>query len=111
MKKNITKRENKIMIGIIFYKNQKNGKQQLQKIIKDYEDLNIKTVKAITFNDYNKVKFENGDFWKAVPFSSNSRGQRCNIAYVEWNITKEEIYTVIEPMLTLKPYNAIHIFY
>jgi len=99
------------MRGIIFYKNQENGRYQLQRIIKDYEDLNIETVKIKTSNNYDEVEFENGDFWKAVPFSFDSRGQRCNIAYVEWNITKEEIYTVIEPMLTLKPYNAIHIFY
>ena len=99
------------MIGIIFYKDQTNGKYQFQKIIKNYEQLKIKIVKIRTSQNYDEVKFENGDFWQAVPLSSNTKGQRCNVAYVEWDITQEEIYTIIEPMLTLKPYTAIHIFY
>ena len=95
------------MVGIIFYKNQANGKWQFKKIIENYKQLNIEIVKIKT----DEVEFENGDLWYAVPFSLNIVGRRCNIAYVEWSISKQEIYTIIEPMLTLKPYTAIHIFY
>ena len=98
------------MRGIIFYKNQENGRRQFQQIIENYKQLTIKTIRIITSNNYDEAVFDNGDIWKAVNFG-NSRGQRCNIAYVEWTITKEEISTVIEPMATLKPYHAIHIFY
>ena len=99
------------MIGIIFYKNQTNGKWQFKKIIENYKQLNIKVIKIKTFDNYDEVEFENGDLWYAVPFSLNIIGRRCNIAYVEWSISRQEIYTIIEPMLTLKPYTAIHIFY
>lgn len=99
------------MIGIIFYKNQAKGKAQFQKIIENYKQLKIEIIKIRTSRYYDEVEFKNGDCWRAVLFSSNSRGYKCNIAYVEWNITEEEIYTIIEPMVILKPYTAIHIFY
>lgn len=50
---------------------------------------------------------DNGDFWQTAPSYESSRGMKCNISYVEKDISEDFINRVIKPCTTAYPYNAI----
>ena len=59
-----------------------------------------------------KVQFANGDYWRAFKISStNGRGLRCNISYIDNRIDKDLINTIIQPSTISKPYGAIGYYY
>ena len=96
------------MRGIVYCSNFENGIQKLEQIIQDYE------IMGITYELYNyrrgittcSVEFTNGDYWKIVHASDSARGNCCNVAYIDRNISTEIVETIIMPTIKAKPYQA-----
>lgn len=96
------------MRGIVYCSSFERGVQQLEQIIQDYEVMGI----TYEFRNYRRgittcsVEFINGDHWKVVAASDRARGNCCNVAYIDRNISTEIIETVIIPTIKSKPYQA-----
>ena len=100
------------MRGIVFGRTFENAKKQFQKIVDRYELMGIGMEKPLTKTKYElKSYFTNGDFWSTVSSSSNCRGRRCNIAYIDDTIDPEVVDTFIKPCLTASPYCAYNYFH
>lgn len=95
--------------GIIWCKNFEYGLRKLDSIIKDY-----KYFSDVDWNEYSKnsrtVIFKNGDVWEVLTDKHNGRGKRCNISYIDHNIDKEYIESVIIPATTSLPFNGIQYY-
>ena len=50
--------------------------------------------------------FDNGDRWIVVKASECSRGQACNIAYIDRTINYDLIQKIIMPTIKAFPYQA-----
>lgn len=96
------------MKGIIFYNsNRENAIKEMEKIIKKYEQIKIKSVRYI-YNSYQCLtEFENGDIWKIVKANDSARGDRCNVAYIERSIYYDTYHCIIAPMMTALPFSAL----
>ena len=97
------------MKGIIWYKDDySKGIEQLKIIIDNYGRMKI----PITKNHFSKYDtyavFENGDIWKVVGAKDSSRGNCCNISYIERNIDYDFYRNIISPCTKSFPYTAIH---
>lgn len=104
------------MIGLIWVASQRHynsGIEKLKKIISDYEKLNIQLIPPLKISKYlTTAKFSNGDIWQVMIASPNTtRGRRCNITYIDYDIPDEIIEEVIKPIVTLPPYQGINYFY
>ena len=101
------------MRGIIYCKDRNSveykGNFILKKIIKNYELLDIKGSYVFSSNR-TTAEFSNGDKWTVIPANENSRGARCNIAYIERNIDYNVYRTIISPSVYDCPYSAIHLW-
>lgn len=97
--------------GIIWYNSCfENALEQLNRIIQDYEYyacnyINLKTSKFDTC-----VEFENGDIWRIRKATENSRGYRCNVAYIERSIDYKTYREIVEPRLVEWPISALHLW-
>ena len=97
--------------GIIWYNSRfENALEQLNQIIKSYEyyKCNHINLRASKFGTY--VEFENGDIWQIRRATENSRGCRCNIAYVERSIDYKIYREIIEPCSVKWPFSAFHLW-
>ena len=96
------------MRGIVYCSSFERGVQQLEQIIRDYEVMGI----TYDFRNYRRgittcsIEFINGDYWKVVTASDRARGNCCNVAYIDRNISIEIIETVIMPTIKGRPYQA-----
>ena len=99
------------MKGVIWHNNNySKGLEQLERIIKNYEQINIPIAQQHFTKINTSVIFENGDTWKVIAANECSRGQRCNIAYIERNIDFNIYQTIICPTITAFPFSAIHLW-
>lgn len=98
------------MKAIIYCQEINTSMNKLNKIMKNYERMNIKT--AITRGSRNSafIVFKNGDEWTVVIANDGSRGRACNIAYIDKNIDKEVVQTVIMPTIKALPYGAYNFY-
>ena len=96
------------MKGIIWYNDDySKGLEQLKTIIDNYERMKI----PVTKNHFSKygayAVFENGDIWKVAGANDSSRGNRCNISYIERNIDYDVYRTIIAPGMICFPFSAV----
>lgn len=105
------------MTGLIWVASQQHyndGIEKLQKIISDYEKLNIQLIQPLKISKYlTTAKFSNGDIWQVMIASSADtiRGRRCNITYIDYDIPDTIINEVILPTIILPPYQGINYFH
>lgn len=93
------------MKGIIYCNQIEAGLGQFKKIIEDYDAIGIKCEKPRISTNQASTNFDNGDSW-VVTRINNGLGQRCNIAYIDRNISNEDIDEIIMPTIILSPYQA-----
>ena len=98
------------MKAIIYCQEINTGMNKLNKIMKNYERMNIET--AITRCSRNSafIVFKNGDEWTVAIANDGSRGRACNIAYIDKNINEEVVQTVIMPTIKALPYRAYNFY-
>ena len=101
------------MRGIVWGYSTDSAKIKLKEIIQDYMLYwDIYPINIIETRHELKVQFTNGDYWRAFKVSStNGRGLRCNISYIDNKINKDVINTIIQPCTISKPYRAIEYYY
>lgn len=99
------------MKGVIWHNNNySEALEQLEKIIKNYERMNIPIARQCSTKNNTSVIFENGDTWEVIAAIERSRGKRCNIAYVERNIDSNIYQTIICRTIIDFPFSAIHLW-
>ena len=102
------------MTGLIWVASQRHyddGIEKLKKIISDYEKLNIQLIQPLKVSkNLTTAAFTNGDIWQVTTAQCDSRGRRCNIAYIDYDIPDTIIEEVIKPIVTLPPYQGINYF-
>ena len=97
--------------GIIWYNSCfENALEQLNEIIKSYERYNYNYINLRTSKFGTRVEFENGDTWQIRRATDNSRGCRCNIAYIERNIDYDTYITTVLPSLRPYPFAAFYLW-
>ena len=101
------------MRGIVWGSSFQIAKNKLKEIEEQYERLGYKPLSKRNSNRTNvyEVVYANGDIWQAITVNTNARGYRANISYIDRSISDNLINTIIKPMTTQPPYNAIHYFY
>ena len=95
------------MKGVIWGQTFESAKEQLDKIIYNYEKNGCGKVRITK----DQVLFCNGDVWAIKNASNSTPGLRANIAYIDNRIDTQIIDEVIKPSLTLLPYTAIHYYF
>ena len=99
------------MTGLIYGKTLRSAEVKLQHIINDYEHYNIATVEKRNFSS-REVIFSNGDYWRAFcANSSNTRGCKANVVYIDASIQDEEVLLNAQCAATAPPYQAIKYYY
>ena len=99
------------MKGIIWYKDDwTKGFEQLEKIIEKYQQINISTKRFVRSRFDSFAEFQNGDIWRVKCAGEQSRGQRCNVSYIERNIDYNTYECIISHCTTGFPYNAIRLW-
>lgn len=95
--------------GIIWCNNIENGLRELDSIIKNY-----RLFYNISWREYSKdsnsVVFSNNDIWEVLTTKYNGYGAHCNISYIDHNIDKEYIESVIIPATISLPFNGIQYY-
>lgn len=99
------------MIGIIYYKNYNNGKEQFNKIIENYKKYGVEPDIIHTSSNSNIVHFQNGDVWRTMYCNNKAMGTKWNIAYIEHIISNEERDLFIYPYRLLIPWYATKDYY
>lgn len=95
------------MTGIIWCIHHKSGINRLNKLIEDYNRLNI-LVERINLSKNNAyAHFSNGDIWKVIKINQAGRGQMCNISLVDNDINEKMLDYIIFPATKGLPYQAI----
>ncbi len=92
--------------GIIYCLYLEDGKQQLEKLIEDYQKVNL----PVIYRNNLTVIFLNQDRWDVVKANDNARGRSCNIAYIENGIDEDTVIDILEPTVRELPYQAIKYF-
>ena len=95
--------------GIIWCNNIENGLKKLDTIIKDYRlfyNINWREYSK----DSNSIVFSNNDIWEVLTTKHNGYGVRCNISYIDHNIDKEYIESIIIPATISLPFNGIQYY-
>lgn len=101
------------MKGIIWCTTMAEGNEMLERIIKNYTQYGRYTIRhkqISTISGSSRAEFSNGDYWQVCRASDNSRGARCNVAYIQRNISYDVYCTIISPCMFNFPFSAIHLW-
>lgn len=99
------------MRGIVWGKTIKRGREKLEEIVDDYIAIGHKILEKRATKHHTAILFDNGDYWQAVQAVENSKGQRCNISYIDHELEKYiSIISIIEHCTTAMPFNGITYF-
>ena len=98
------------MIGIVYGKTLQRANMKLEKVADDYSHINIDIKRIINKSNSVMIYFSNGDIWKSIPISNTERGNMCNIAYIDKDISKDIIEVKIMPSIKAQPFRAYNYF-
>ena len=98
------------MEGIIWYKTKQKGLMRLDKLISDYAKIGVGILSMHSHMSKTYVQFLNGDIWRTVSATRNSRGEISNIALIDLDIEQDIIDTIIMPTLKKKPYQVYNFY-
>ena len=101
------------MRGIVWGSSFQIAKNKLKEIEEQYERLGYKPLTKRNGNASNtyELVYANGDMWQAITASTNARGYKVNVSYIDRAIPDHLIDTIIKPATISPPYTAIHYFY
>lgn len=100
------------MRGIVWGKTFEYARNKLTEIINDYvryygEDI----IEDVQCNKYKyEVHFTNGDCWMVKKASESNCGVRCNISYIDNNISVEIRDNIIRPSTSAGPFTAYNFY-
>lgn len=94
----------------IWYNDYEKGKEQLEKIIDNYERCQIEAQNKVIGKRDSFVKFKNGHFIRMVPAVESFRGIKCNISIVERSINEEYFNNIIIPCTMNLPIQGFKFF-
>lgn len=98
------------MRGIVWGSTTASAKSKLNHIIDKYIEFGYR-VEDQSNNKFNAyVTFSNGDIWRAVRACESVRGIKCNVSYIERNISYDVYRTIIEPCTSRPPFTAIRLY-
>lgn len=99
------------MKGVVWCTTIKDGNEKLEEIIKDYMQCGItiqdKRSSALV-GSY--VRFSNGDSWQVRRANDSSKGVRCNISYIQRNISYDIYNVIIRTCMFNYPFSAIKLW-
>ena len=99
------------MRGIVWGKTIERSQDKLEKIIGDYIAMGYKVLEVRTTKHHTAILFDNGDYWQAIQATDNSRGQRCNVSYIDHELEKYiSIISIIKHCTTAMPFHGITYF-
>ena len=99
------------MKGIVWGKTLDRANEKLAEIVEKYLKMRYKIIEQRNTNHHTSILFDNGDYWQAIQAVDNSRGQRCNVSYIDHRLEKYiDIISIIEHCTTAMPYNGIIYF-
>lgn len=100
------------MKGIVWGKTAERSQEKLQEIIDDYITMGHKVLEKSVTRHHTAILFDNGDYWQAIQATeSSTRGQRCNISYIDHELEKY-VSTIehIKVCTATLPFNGITYF-
>lgn len=95
------------MKGIVWGKTFTSAIDKLDQIAAQYEQFHIYPIRIIKSKNEYIITYENGDYWRACCVNTSSRGYKCNISYIDHEITDDIVDTIIKPCTTSSPYQGI----
>lgn len=99
------------MKGIVYGNTFERADKQLEKIIKEYDLVNIQKLSERKNQRRHEIVYANGDYWEALSACESCRGKSCNIAYIDGTIEKNLIVNVVNPTIKAMPYRAYHYYW
>lgn len=99
------------MKGIVYGSTFERADKQLEKIIREYDLVNIQKLSERKNRRMHEVMYANGDYWEALSARESYRGKICNIAYIDGTIEKNLIRDVVNPTIKARPYRAYHYYW
>jgi hypothetical protein len=99
------------MRGIVWGKTIERSQEKLEEIVEDYITMGHKVLEKSVTKHHTAILFDNGDYWKAIQAIDNSKGQRCNVSYIDHELEKYiSIISIIKACTTLMPFNGFAYF-
>jgi hypothetical protein len=98
------------MRGIVWGSLFATAASQLEKIEADYNFIGVQTTIKRQHPNKLEIEFSNGDYWCAVCASDSARGRKCNVSYIDRNISEETVKCLILPCTHALPFTA-HRYY
>ena len=95
------------MIGIIWYKSIDKGMKKLEDIIHGYKTMGIDCEFKTNSKEDIYCIFSNGDIWRAELPNKKRFGLKCNISYIERDIDKYTLDSIILPATIMPPFTGI----
>lgn len=100
------------MTGIVWGSTFKRALDKIKEIEKSYKRYRTSNLIFKRKNKYSyELTYDNGDRWIACKAVESLRGYKCNISYIDVNIPKDYVETIIMPSTVAGPYQAIKYFY
>lgn len=99
------------MIGIVWGSTFKRALDKIKEIEKSYERYRTSNLIFKRKGKYfYELTYDNGDRWLACNAVESLRGYKCNISYIDANIPKDYVETIIMPSTIAGPYHAINYY-
>lgn len=99
------------MKGLVWGLTFVDGCKKMDEIREKYLLSNYKIVGEHRTQQRYDVVFDNGDQWRVMRASENSRGVKGNLSYVDGRIQDNSIIEMIQYCTTAGPWNAIKFYY
>ena len=99
------------MRGIVWGKTIERSQEKLKKIVDDYIKMGYKVLETRTTKHHTAILFDNGDYWQAIQATESSKGQRCNVSYIDHELEKYiSTIALIKHCTNAMPFNGITYF-
>lgn len=98
------------MKGLVWGYTFEDGCKKMDEIKENYLRYRYNVVKEHKGQTRYEIEFDNGDHWKVVRASENSRGCKANLSYVDMRIDYDFVDTIIRHCTCAGPWNAIKYF-
>lgn len=99
------------MMGIVWGSTFKSALDKIKEIEKSYERYRASNLIFKRKGKYfYELTYDNGDRWLACKAVEGLRGRKCNISYIDTNIPKDYVETIIMPSTIAGPYHAINYY-
>jgi hypothetical protein len=99
------------MIGIVWGSTFKHALDKIKEIEESYKRYHTSNLISKRETKYSyELTYNNGDRWLACRATESQRGHKCNVSYIDTNISVDFIETIIIPSTVAGPYQAINYY-